>query len=98
MSKLIVKGADDDLVKEIEFELQFYSYIAGTNKFEVLPIPLMDGSYLTAEEKASIIAECGHKKISLVYRVSHGKYATVFCPNTNRVGIVPEDDPRGFPC
>lgn len=98
MGKLILKNADEQLVKEIEFELKFYSYIAGTNKFEVLPIPLLDGTYLTQEEKASIIADCRHKKIALVYRVSHGKFATVFCPDNNRVGIVPEDDPRGFPC
>ena len=98
MTNLVRKPTEEELVKEIEFELNFYSYIAGTNKFEVLPIPLMDGSYLTPEEKATIIADCRSKKIALVYRVSHGKYATVFVPGSTRIGIVPEDDPRGFPC
>lgn len=98
MAKLVVKEVDEQLVKEIEFELKFYSYIAGTDRFEVMPIPMMDGTMLSPEEKAMIIADCRNKKIELVYRISHGRYATIFCSNTKVVGVVPEDDPRGFPC
>ena len=91
--------SENDLYsKEIEFERNFYSYLVNDTNFEVIPIPDENGKFLSKEEKKLITKEAARLGIKLIYRVSHGKIATVFSPYTLKVGVMPDTDSKGFTC
>lgn len=84
--------------QEVEFEHAFYSAVAGSNDFEVIPIPCMDGSYLSLEEKKSIAAYAKAHNKKIVFRISLGKTAITFGEDGKLTGISPEYSAHGFPC
>jgi hypothetical protein len=88
----------DLLEKELNFERKFYSYVGGTDNFEVLLIPDEKGYVPTKEEIDYIEEDARIHKIKVLYRVSHGKFATVFNPETGKVGVMPENNTKGFAC
>ena len=95
----VVKLNLDELETELEFELALYAAIANNHRFEVLPIPLLDGTYLSDEEKLKIEQDCKKRGVTLLYRVSNGTQAVIFGANTTLVGIECEADPHGcFSC
>lgn len=85
-------------IENIQFEQLFYELIAGTSLIEVLPIPDVDGSVMSSEDLQSLQEECKKRKITVLYRISHGKVATIFDPKSLKVGVVPEFSFIGFPC
>lgn len=89
---------DEDLLLDIEFEMNFYEYIAGTSNFEVIPIPDLEGFIPSTEEFQLLVEDCRRRTIKLLYRVSNGKYALVFSADSDKVGMVPEDNSHGFYC
>jgi len=92
---------DKDLERfkqEVEFEKIFYSSIAGTEEFEIIPIPCMDGSYLSIEEKQSIAAYAKANNKKLLFRISLGRTAVTFGEDGIVTGISPEFNAHGFPC
>lgn len=98
MSKLIkvdVRHAES----ELEFELALYAKVANTFKFEILSVPMPDGTYLSEEEKAQVLEDCRRRGIVLVYRVNQGDKAIIFSSNSPFIGIESEVDPHGcFSC
>ena len=98
MSKMSERHAEMIAEQELDFELSLYAHIANSNRFEVLPIPLMDGTYLTQEEKDKLAADCKKRGVTLLYRVSNGSHAVIFGANTTLVGMEAEDDPHGCFC
>ena len=85
-------------IENLAFEQLFYELLSGTNAIQVLPIPDFDGYIVTPEDIKQIQLECNKAKIKLLYRVSHGKVATIFDPKTFKIGVIPEFNLVGFPC
>ena len=88
----------DNLKKEAKFEYNFYKYICNSNNFEVIPVPDEKGKIITKEEIKYFEDIAKKEKIKLLYRISHGTFATVFDPKTGRVGVMPESNDKGFTC
>lgn len=84
--------------EEIAFEQSFYSIVAGTPDFEVIPIPCIDGSYLSVDEKRAIATFAKTYNKKLLFRVSLGAIALTFCEDSELIGISPEYSIHGFPC
>ena len=61
----------------IEFEYAFYKHIAGTEDFDIIPIPCNDGTYLTEVEKQSIVAVARSVGRKILYRVVLGEVAVI---------------------
>lgn len=89
----------NNLEKEIKFELDFFSYIAGTENFEVITLPydLTDGHLFTDEEVEQIAIDCKKRHITLIYRVSmNEQIALIYTKDSEIIGMVPESDAKGF--
>lgn len=84
--------------EQIEFELMFYREVAGTDNVEVVAMPDAEGRFLSKAELELVQKECKRLKVRLLYRVSHGKVATVLDVKTHRVGVMPEYSSEGFSC
>jgi hypothetical protein len=98
MSRPSIKKSLED---EIKFELDFFSYIAGTEHFEVLTLPydLTDGHEFTEEEIQQIAIDSKKRNIKLIYRVTmSNEVALVYTSDPEIIGMVPESDARGFYC
>lgn len=89
---------EDEIARQLEFETVFFKAIAGTTEFEIIPIPCMDGSYLSNSEKSAIVASAVYEEKTVLYRVSLGETAIVFSKNGGKIGIVPEQEENGFQC
>lgn len=99
---------DDDLeafleASELEdnnlrFEVDFYSRIAGTTQFQVLSIPDEDGYVPTEKDIKILKTQVNMAGMDLLFRVAIGKHAVVFSPNSQLIGIMPQDNPHGFMC
>lgn len=98
MSYLKNKQSEDKALAHIEFELGFFSYIAGTNDFEVIAVPDFDGSIPSEEEFNFLSDEYKKQGLKLLYRISGKNCAVVCCKDLIKIGIVPEDNQHGFPC
>lgn len=88
----------DNHIEEASFEQSFYRIVAGVDDLEIIPIPCIDGSLLTLEEKRSIAAYAKKYKKKLVYRVSIGNTAIIFGKDSGVIGIQSEIHEHGFPC
>ena len=88
----------NDLEQHLQFELAFFESIAGTDNFEIIPVPGLDGKRLKDEDKDLIIEYARNNKAKILYRVSLGSYAVVFDETSGRTGIIPEDSDLGFFC
>lgn len=82
----------------VEFELQFYAHVCDSEDFHVLAIPDSDGHIPDSSDLNKVRRQVALLGSNLVYRVSHGKFATVYSPKTGKVGVVPENNPDGFSC
>jgi hypothetical protein len=102
-------GADDEYLttseevlkeveQEVEFERGFYEAVCDTDNFEVILIPDERGYILKKEDKLLLETSARQQGIKLLYRISHGKFATVFDPQTGKIGVMPETNNRGFAC
>jgi hypothetical protein len=85
-------------IENIEFEQVFYTLLAGTENLEIIPIPDEDGFVIDNKELKLIQNECSIRGIKLLYRISHGKTATIFDPVLLKIGVVPEFNLLGFSC
>ena len=94
----IQKDVLEDIQQDAEFERSFYIAVCGTDEFEVIPIPDKNGYVVSHEEKTYLEAAAKRQGLKILYRISHGKYATVFDPQTGKLGIMPETNSRGFAC
>jgi len=84
---------------DMEFELLFYEVLNGTiENLEVLPLPDFDGIILSNEEIKAVKEECDKAGLRLMYRISHGRVATILNRDTKYTGIVPENNSDGFYC
>lgn len=87
----------DLLEEEIEFERQFYRSVCDTDDFQVILIPDESGYIPTREEIVFIEADASQKGIKSLYRISHGNFASIFDPETGKIGIISENN-KGFAC
>lgn len=81
-----------------EFELRAYAYVAGSDDFEILPVPDLQGEVPTPEEFRLIANDYKSKNTKLLYRVSHGSNVVVYSLDMDKIGIFPENHEHGFPC
>jgi len=82
-----------------EFEEKFYTILAETDKFEIIPIPDHKGRILSEETYSQIKQELASQGIKILYRISHGNYAVVVNPDSlKRVGLVPDGAVKEFCC
>ena len=84
--------------EEAQYEYAFYKHIAGSEEFDIIPIPNIDGSYLSTQEKLDIASYARTNNNKLLYRVSLGDVAVVFGLEGGLIGIQPEFCAHGFPC
>ena len=92
------KNVLQDLAEDIQFEMGFYSYIAGSTDYEVLPIGGAEGLLLSEEDFEHIHLKAEQEGIVILYRVCLGETAIIVNPKTDKIGIVPEYSNDGFPC
>jgi hypothetical protein len=88
----------EDDIENIAFESLFYELLTGTTEIQVVPMPDIDGFIIPEEDLKIIKNECIKAEIKLIYRISHGKVATIFDPKTLKTGVIPEFNLIGFPC
>lgn len=88
----------DEIEDEIDFERGFYEAVCNTCDFEVVFIPDDKGYILKKEDKLLLETAARQQGIKLLYRISHGNFATVYDPQTGKVGLMPETNKRGFAC
>jgi hypothetical protein len=88
----------EQVEKEFDFERAFYIAVTGTEIFDVIPIPDDSGYIPTAKELKLIQLEYNRQKMKVIFRISHGKHATVYDPDTGKIGIMPEGNSKGFFC
>lgn len=98
----IIKALDKDAIKVVEqtmeMEYTFYKSIAETEEFDIISIPGEHGRPTSLEEKQFIMAQARKHGITVLFRVSMGKYAIVFKEDGKLTGVVPEDNYHGFRC
>jgi hypothetical protein len=85
-------------IENIAFETMFYELLSNTLDVQIIPIPDFDGFIIPEEDLEIIKKECKKANIKLLYRVSHGKIATILDPKTLKIGVMPEFNLIGFPC
>lgn len=93
-------GSDEmeQVKEEFEFEISFYSTIAKTEAFEIIPIPDDRGYVPTAKELKLIQLECKKMGVGLLYRLHLGKHAIIYNPkDLERIGVMPVNS-EGFHC
>ena len=74
-----------------DFEERFYTLIAESDRFEIIPIPDHKGRILTGETYSQIKQELAAQGIKMLYRISQGNHALIINPDSlKRIGIVPE--------
>ena len=88
----------EQVEKEFEYEKAFYQAVTGKELFDVIPIPDESGYIPTAKELKLIQLEYKRQNIKVLFRISHGKYATVYDSETGKIGMMPEGDSKGFFC
>lgn len=92
----------DKVLDEVMFERAFYEEIAETEEYDVLPIDAVSREPRYAREEIehkAIEAQCERSGLKVLYRISYGDYAVVLCKDGgNKIGIVPETNPDGWPC
>ena len=86
------------ILNDIEFEMAFFSYIADSREFDIIPIPYEDGTVITSEDYHKILEEAKKNKIAILLRISNGETAIVLNPVTGKSGVVPENNASGFYC
>ena len=87
----------DKLTEILEYEAMFFEILSGTTEVEVVDIEEL-AENLTEKEIKQIIKECKKQGLRVLYRVQNKNIATIFDPNTMRVGIVPTTNADGFYC
>lgn len=86
----------DLVVDELAFELAFFEAIAGTDKFEIIPI---NHQFMPTPEEMELLQEqCDKDGLELLYKISHKDVATIYCAKTGKTGIIPESNTYGFDC
>jgi len=82
----------EELVEEIsQFDDKFFSTIAGTDKYEVVPTETEDGEPLTKEQYSLVKHECSRLGLSVIYKMDLPNGITVYTSiENNKVGYVHE--------
>jgi hypothetical protein len=82
-----------------DFEEKFYTLIAGTDRFQIVPIPDDKGQIYTGRTLEKIKEDLASQGLKMLYRISHGDYALIVNPDSlRRVGIVPNGTAKEFSC
>lgn len=73
------------------FNNKFISEIAGTDKYEIIPTVMEDGSRLTKEQYALARTECSRLGLKVIYQISLRNGDTIFInPENLKVGYIRE--------
>lgn len=96
------KDVIDKILDEVWFEKEFYKIIANTDQYDVVDIDVSNKNSLKESEllsKLAIEAHCKKNNLKILYRISYGNYAVVLDKdNSEKVGIVPENNSDGWEC
>ena len=84
----------DELAEIVKFEVDFFKYISGSEKFNVLPIPDSSGKLLTSEEKLEIVQEAESTESELLYYIQTVNNDTILfgIGKNAKFGIIPATD------
>lgn len=86
------------ILSDVEFEMAFFSYIADSKDFDIIPIPYDDGYVLTGDEFEMRMKDAKKNNIAILLRIDNGLTAVVLNPVTGKFGVVPNDNTSGFLC
>jgi len=94
---------EDSMEEDIEFINSFFMAVAGTENYEIVPIPDENGEIVSAKDLKLLEKECKKLNLKLIYRVSHIRLgernvATVLDPISKITGVMPDFNGIGFPC
>ena len=80
------------LIEDIDnFETNFYANLTGTDKYEIIPTVLDDGSHLNREQYALIKAECTRLGLKIIYQIQLRDGTTIFInPENMKIGYIHE--------
>ena len=82
-----------------EFEERFYTILAGSDRFEIIPIPDHKGRIFTEEMLSQIKEDLAAQGIKILYRISHGNHAVIVNPDSlKKVGVIPDGNTKEFSC
>lgn len=82
-----------------DFEEKFYTLIAGTDRYQIVPIPDDKGQIYTGQTLQKIRDDLEAQGMKMLYMISHGDYALIVNPeNLRRVGVVPNGNTKEFSC
>jgi hypothetical protein len=98
MNKKKTKNYEEFTKKEIkkliqdlqQFEENFYIAIAGTNKFDILPVTTKSGKLLTKEQLSLIKKETLRLGIKILYCVELDKVMLLLNPENMKIGYIVE--------
>jgi hypothetical protein len=83
---------------DILFEHNFFSRLAGSEEYEVIPVGYNQGVAISDEEKVFIALQAKATGKKLLFRVTMGNIAITFGEDSDVIGISPEFNIHGFPC
>lgn len=86
---------DEQYAKVLEdlenFDSGFFSAIAGTDKYEVIPTLLEEGVWLTKEQYTLVKNECSRLGLTVVYQIQLNDKSSVFInPESLKIGYYQE--------
>ena len=88
----LTDGQYSKLLEDLEeFNSKFFEHLAGTEKYEIIPTVMDDGSLLTKEQYALVKTECSRLGLKVLYEISlRGGKILYFNPETCKVGYIDE--------
>ena len=96
------KDLIDKILDDVVFEKEFYEYIAETDEYDVISFNANSRSAISNKDdfqRKALEAQCERSGLKVLYHISYGTYGVVFCKDEgDRVGIIPEEHPDGWPC
>lgn len=82
----------DKLLLDLEqFEEKFYKILAQTDKYEILPTTLEDGSLVPRDQLSLLVKECHRLGYTVLYKVDvSAQVIILFNPQTMKIGYITE--------
>lgn len=82
----------DKLLTDLEnFENKFYSTLAESDNYEIVPTSTDEGNYLSREQLTLLTRECHRLGLKYLYKVDISSTVTIFInPQTMKIGYISE--------
>lgn len=80
----------DKLLSDLEqFEQKFYTILALTDKYEIVPTTLDDGTLVSREHLAMLVKECTRLGYKILYKIDvNNEQIILFNPDSMKIGYI----------